>query len=251
MAEAQGSAPKTCTVCGTNVSGKPRVKDAQGRYMCKACFDKARATKGAQEHAAKPKPEAAAKPVPLADEDNSFLLGIGSSSIASEGTAPCPECGRALTKNTIVCVGCGFNTQTGKRMQVKVTKERAPKGESAASGESMLKNPHVLGLLTLCALGGLALLALVDPSLSAAYFVLLAVFSLVVHIWVVFAAWQDETIHGVLCLVTFFFGIFWFYMLYWTLIRNENTLLKWMFINCILGPMIGFGILAATGNLNL
>lgn len=236
MAEAQGPAPKTCTVCGTDVSGKPRVKDAQGRYMCKECFDKARATKGAQDHAAKPRPEAAAKPAPLADEDNSFLLGIGSSSIAAEGTAPCPECGRALTKNTIVCVGCGFNTQTGKRMQVKVTKERAPKGESggtSASGGSIAGNPHIIGIVTLLAFAGMAVGVVMSPDFAPIYSIATSVFTFCVWIWVVVSAWQDETWMGILCLLC---GI---YALYWALVKSENVLQKWLYFVGILAQIMG------------
>lgn len=38
------------------------------------------------------------------------LAGLGRS---SDGGRLCPACGLAMTADTIVCVGCGFNTQTG------------------------------------------------------------------------------------------------------------------------------------------
>src|SRR5262245_37233781 len=32
-----GTVEKICTFCGEDVSDKPRVKDARGRYYCKPC----------------------------------------------------------------------------------------------------------------------------------------------------------------------------------------------------------------------
>lgn len=123
MAEATA---KVCTVCGLDVSNKPRVKDAAGRYMCQDCFNKAKATRGAQTA-----PKAPPKPAPGAlsadPTDNSFLLDMGSKkSRAEQGTVPCPECGRALDPSSVLCIGCGLNLQTGKRLQVKVHKPEKP-----------------------------------------------------------------------------------------------------------------------------
>lgn len=121
------SGVKSCSVCGIDVSGKPRVKDAAGRYMCSDCVQKAKAARGAQT-APKPKPPVTTTAAPTGDEDNSFLLNLGGkASMAAKGVVLCTECGRALEHGAVVCVGCGFNTVTGKRLQIKVHKPEKDK----------------------------------------------------------------------------------------------------------------------------
>jgi hypothetical protein len=46
---------KTCMICGVDVSGKPRVKDAQGRYACQGACAKEAAAR-LQAAGAKPAP---------------------------------------------------------------------------------------------------------------------------------------------------------------------------------------------------
>lgn len=121
------SGVKVCSVCGIDVSGKPRVKDAAGRYMCSDCVQKAKAARGAQT-APKPKLVPTTTAVPTGDDDNSFLLNLGGkASMAAKGVALCTECGRALEHGAVVCVGCGFNLATGKRLQIKVHKPEKEK----------------------------------------------------------------------------------------------------------------------------
>jgi len=123
-------AAKPCTVCGIDCAGRPRAKDAQGRYTCKDCIEKAKQTKTALK-TTPPPPATTSKggsaPSP-SEGDNSFLLDLGSkASLATTGTQPCPECGRALTANTVLCIGCGYNLQTGKRVPMKVIKAKKQK----------------------------------------------------------------------------------------------------------------------------
>jgi hypothetical protein len=128
---------KLCTVCGIDCAGKPRIKDQQGRYICKECFDKAKQTRQTQKSppAAGAPAEAAAIP---ADGDNSFLLAMGSKeSTGTAGTKACPECGRAMPQNAVICVGCGFNTSTGKRLSVKVIKAKKEKGAPGAASKAV------------------------------------------------------------------------------------------------------------------
>lgn len=127
MAEAANPVAKTCSVCGVDVSNRARVKDSQGRYVCKDCFDRAREAKAAKE----PAPKAAQKSAAASSStegDNAFLLGIGGASAAVLGTKPCPECARVLDQHTVICTNCGYNLETGKRLRIKITKEKAPKG---------------------------------------------------------------------------------------------------------------------------
>ncbi len=132
MAEAIAS--KLCTVCGVDCAGRPRVKDQQGRYMCQECFDRAKAAKQVQ---TAPPVRAVAAPAPVAKapevnlNDNSFLLDMGKSA-ASGKAQSCPECGRAITEGTVICIGCGYNLKSGKRLSVKVERAKKVREKSAA-----------------------------------------------------------------------------------------------------------------------
>lgn len=146
-------ATKSCTVCGIDCSGRPRVKDQQGRYMCQECFDKVKQTKQVQK--APPAPAVAA--VTAADpainlNDNSFLLDIGGSKSTSVTGASkvCPECGRGMSASAVVCIGCGFNSQTGKRLALKVEKAKKTKVESGGGDAAELGSYAML-----CIIGGL------------------------------------------------------------------------------------------------
>jgi len=105
--------------------------------MCQECFDKVKHTKQVQK-APPPAPaptlaeKAAAAKVDL--NDNSFLLDMGGASKTAEtpGTKVCPECGRGMTSSAVICIGCGFNTQSGKRLTLKVEKAKKRKEGAAA-----------------------------------------------------------------------------------------------------------------------
>lgn len=220
----QQASGKICTVCGIDVNGRPRVKDAQGRYVCKDCFDKAKAAKSASQPAA-PAPKSAAP----ADGDNSFLLSMGGAAAATGGMKPCPECGRALNEKAVVCTGCGLNIETGKRLKIKVTKEKAPKEKSSGSSDSILQNPAAIGLGLLLVSGGLIGAAFFSEPMWIVAVVFAGVLNIVAGIWTVVEAFRDETICGVLILIGRFSGFLYFYELYYVFIRNENTTLKWVY----------------------
>src|SRR5437763_236971 len=120
---AEPTVAKLCTVCGIDCSGKPRIKDQQGRYICKECFDKAKQTRQTQKNPAPVAAAVAAESAAATEGDNSFLLTLGTKeSTGLKGTKPCPECGRAVPTDAVLCIGCGYNLATGKRVQVKVVK---------------------------------------------------------------------------------------------------------------------------------
>lgn len=235
MAEEQTT--KTCTVCGIDVTGKPRTKDAQGRYICKDCFDKARATQSALKNPPPPPGAAQSGSASPAIEDNSFLLGMGAkNAIAESGTKPCPECGRALTTDSVVCVGCGYNTATGKRMAVRVLKpEKAEddgvKGKGRSSGKGT--NPHLIGLAVLGLFTAGAVAGMLQPDVATYFALAVRIYMIVIHIWVVVTAWQDETGYGIGCLLCGPFEI------YWVLAKSENTLMKWLYMSGLLANIMG------------
>lgn len=225
---------KVCSVCGLDVSGKPRVKDAAGRYMCQDCLAKAKAARGAQT-APPPKPKPTTTAAPSGEDDNAFLLDIGGKgSVASQGVKPCPECGRALTEGSVVCVGCGYNSATGKRLQVKVQKAEKVKAEKRAGGGSSGVSPHLIGVGILAGFGLLAAGAVFMPAFGIVFMIAACGGILASRIWALFAAWQDETWKGVVILVGWFFGLLWLYELYYVAVEAENVLLKWLWFSSLL-----------------
>ena len=59
---------------------------------------------------------------------NDVLGDLIDEALVSMGTT-CPECRNPMGKDGSVCVKCGFNLETGKRMGTKVVAFRKPKGE--------------------------------------------------------------------------------------------------------------------------
>lgn len=52
----------------------------------------------------------------------------------SAATKPCPGCGKALPEKAVICVSCGFNLKTGKKLQT-VFEQPEPKPEKPATPE--------------------------------------------------------------------------------------------------------------------
>ncbi|MFH1707829.1 MAG: hypothetical protein ABIF71_07920 [Planctomycetota bacterium] len=47
----------------------------------------------------------------------------------SEGPKACPGCGKAVDAKAVICMGCGFNFRTGKKLQTLIEKA-APEPET-------------------------------------------------------------------------------------------------------------------------
>jgi hypothetical protein len=228
---------KLCTVCGIDCSGRPRIKDQQGRYICKECFDKAKQTRQTQK-APPPVAAAAATAAAPTEGDNSFLLDLGSKeSTGIAGTKPCPECGRAVPANAVICVGCGFNLATGKRLQVKVVKAKQQKEEKESKPTSPILGPWaVTGAFAAISIG-LFVYGLSDKNAMGLYTLGLWGVSAIVFIGTIVLGFMDEPAAGlklllpIPCVVVLFFSGFLFYILllfglfyhpYWVYARSDN-----------------------------
>lgn len=153
MAE-QNTEAKKCSVCGQDCSKTQRTKDAKGNYICAACVEHAKQTKQAQQKpVAAPAPAAAkAAAKQPAEGDNSFLLELGGRAQALEGGKQCPSCDRVLNKTDRLCLGCGYDTELGRKTRTKV--EAAPKVKKV--GGSGSQNKIVIGVVVVAALAGAA-----------------------------------------------------------------------------------------------
>lgn len=122
---------KACAFCGLDVSNKPRSKDAQGRYICAECLNKAAAAKARADAVAKgiDLKKAATPPKQLevnatTDGTDAVLSSLIAASPAQKGT-PCPQCGRLIPPEGVICIGCGFHRETGKVLRTRI--EKPPK----------------------------------------------------------------------------------------------------------------------------
>lgn len=137
MPEAQD---KTCVICGQDCAGQPRIKNDKGQYAHKACVAKKQA----------PEPE----PLALDDDDGlamDDLLGdIADAPESPAMRAACPSCGNALLDGAVICMSCGHNTQSGKKLTSKVITPKDPGAATAVAA----KAGGVAALPVLWAIGG-------------------------------------------------------------------------------------------------
>jgi hypothetical protein len=134
------SATKVCALCGCDCTSRPRVKDGKGRYYCRECYDRAKQT--AQRPVARAGPlAAAATALPRtgepprrrepADAMAELLRAEQAPESASRAVA-CPGCGAAISGG-VICVACGYDTRTGKRLAMRVDSGRGSAAAEAAA----------------------------------------------------------------------------------------------------------------------
>ena len=111
---------RLCAYCGHDCTGQPRLKDRQGRYMHRACYEKARAAK-----AAKPKSTMAA----LLDDVEAP---------AEPQTKPCVNCGMPKAITAVVCSSCRYDESLGRvPKEPKAAKPKKQKAEAGVFGNSL------------------------------------------------------------------------------------------------------------------
>ncbi|MDZ4752974.1 MAG: hypothetical protein SGJ11_00575 [Phycisphaerae bacterium] len=114
-----GGTAKRCVVCGVDCAGKPRVKDPNGRYYCKACHD----DESARRTATAP---SALDPVdPFENVASLASLAAAAPVAALPSVAMCPGCNRMLTEGAVVCMSCGFDQRSRRATTTRV--QRAAK----------------------------------------------------------------------------------------------------------------------------
>ncbi len=111
---------KICVLCNQDVSGKPRTKDRQGRYACRACLDKRAATMPATEIAAPP--DHAEDAIAMSDEGGGWSLE--NELVAGPTGTPCPQCNGNMTSGAVLCTTCGYNAATGGLSSTRIEKEK-------------------------------------------------------------------------------------------------------------------------------
>ena len=158
--------------------------------------------------------------------------------------AGCPACGKPVAADAVICTECGMNLRTGERMAAP-SRASAPRMPVSVSRKSIDSGIPVWlwGIV-----GGLGLLCVAgwfSPGMATVYTVVSGLFSLVIGILVLIAAFKESVGQGFLTLCIPF------YVLYFVYGRLEDTLLKVLFtvalISRVLGLVITFQGLAAAG----
>ena len=258
MATAE-SAGKTCVVCGKDVSGQPRVKDAAGHYMCAGeCQQKAiAAAKARKDAAAQPKPgppaplgpTLAKKPASSEPLPPGGLLGQLIDDSPMLKSAKCESCGSAMPGGSVICTRCGFNTQTGKALKTAVIVEKEKKEEKVASRYKGEFGPS-FGMLFLIVAGTIGLLcglATVSPIFMVLGLMLASLCLFVGAVWgIVDAFRQGEALWGILGVLGFFLGFPGLGFLYYMIFVNELKWSKSLYLGGIVGFIAGLVIAVAT-----
>lgn len=138
---------KVCVACGVDCAALPRVRDASGTYMCKPCHQAHAAQRAPTEPKPAPAPEARTAPKPVAtvdelppDEGMFGPIAIAESTIASKPAEPCPSCQRLLDPEAIICVGCGYNRNSG--LQARTASSKAKQCKKCGYDITGLRTPR-------------------------------------------------------------------------------------------------------------
>jgi hypothetical protein len=188
---AGAQAEKICVVCGTDVASKPRVKNAQGEYLCKVGDCEKTAIARAKAAASTPR---SAPPI-LSDPDQTLMSNLIASSPMLSAKS-CPTCSAPVTGNAVVCVRCGCNLQTGKQIKTAVIHEKVKKepgaAAKAASGTvSMLTSPWVVALVLFLILGSVGVVGATVEGMALPALIIMGVMYIVALIWAISEAFRD------------------------------------------------------------
>jgi hypothetical protein len=128
-------AGKICVSCGEDVAGKPRTKDARGRYYCQPCYQKLAQKHARRESMPMPKAPPAARPglLDLPDDvaapDAHVLQDlIGDVPAAAPMAMVCPGCRLSIPSGSVLCTHCGYNLQTGTAIGQTHVQHAKPSG---------------------------------------------------------------------------------------------------------------------------
>lgn len=177
-----GGSAKVCSICGQDCSNRPRVKSPEGVYACQACHDASKRTSATK------RVEQTRTSISSDDIDLRSAVAVESRAISEGGPErSCPQCQSFMSIDQRVCVKCGYNRASNRKVSTRVTKEAA--GADAALSRKRRANamaiwiPIVvftsLTVITLT-LGGLSF---VSSSFGVPFFFTAMGFAVVLSVW--------------------------------------------------------------------
>lgn len=157
----------------------------------------------------------------------------------------CPKCDTAMLPDSVVCMGCGFNTQSGKKIYTKVQKaEKDKSGGGGGGGVSLDGNG--LALVSVLAMIGLIAGTALAGDFGAIFMLVAVIWMLIAWILMVVAAFQDgDTLWGWIGLAQLVPFIGWLaglaFSFYYCIVGSTQTLRKisyWCAYIALLGSLI-------------
>lgn len=244
------------------------MKDADGRYACKACFDRLGAAGPSTQAASAPAVKVVANAkAPVAVGSSRVVSGASlaqidddamdlSSLVSAEKQASenvhyaemqrCPHCEALAPAGARICSGCGFDNQTGtvaaKTKVFKQPSEQIPsrlrnkaKGPQRLAGEGNVGKWISLGMAALA----VVLLFLMQGNKEACYFAI-AVSLTYIFTWyimtVVVPFSEEDTFWGVVNL----FGALWPMTVFYVFFRSSSGFLRWGVLTfCLMAVCFG------------
>ena len=124
---------KLCVICGESCAGLPRIKNERGQYAHKACVESKQKEQALREEDAIGLEEDGMYDDALGGGMDDLLGDLEEQSAYEGTTAACPGCGQRMNEGTVVCMGCGYNTQSGKSLSTKSKEAGAGTAAGAAA----------------------------------------------------------------------------------------------------------------------
>ncbi|HYE02235.1 MAG TPA: hypothetical protein VD963_03260, partial [Phycisphaerales bacterium] len=220
---------KTCMFCGLDCAGKPRIKDARGRYACKDCAARHAARTGSVPATPRPAPPGRAD-----DELEGIDLGgaVAAEAVAHAPTPMqgCPDCGGHLDPAAVLCVRCGYDTRTRRGARTKIAAERDERAPRTRRRRGIHISGSTFAFIMIGLLAALFALAQVEPSMAIAYLVVAGLYTFGYYILLVITPFQDgDTAWGVVNIFSFV-PIIGLATLYYVFCVSERASLQVMFL---------------------
>jgi hypothetical protein len=229
---------KTCRICNQDCSSKPRVRDPEGNYYCRACLEERKA-----EQAAAAAAQGALDPFEagaLAADEGYELADLMGDVGPGAGATACPQCGNEMRAGSALCVHCGYDPAKGKSLRTAVSVEREPKEPRAprmGAGTSLLSGlfdeSPILPIVSVLAHGTLFVLAMDNEEMAMLYFGVAGLVWTGVLLWGLVLMFMDSVVHalgGFVC---------WFYWLYWVVMESDNRALQLLTLVSVLSLLTG------------
>jgi hypothetical protein len=129
MSEAN-TAPGSCTACGTDLLLTPYSRDKKGRAFCKSCVTKLKQKQAAQAQA-RTTSSAGGAPLAVVEPGDHDVMAALLADSAQVTKRPCPDCQAFIDPEASICIYCGYNSKTGKRVSTRVIAAAKDKEPSA------------------------------------------------------------------------------------------------------------------------
>ncbi|MBY0308275.1 MAG: hypothetical protein K2Q09_05995 [Phycisphaerales bacterium] len=125
---------KICSICHSDCSTRPRVKDELGRYACRTCFDTA--------------PAAPQAPPPDDALDLRAAAMIEARSQAAELPVAhsCPRCEGYLAADQRLCLRCGYDRKRGAKVLTRVETVKEVKSDWLDQKRQRQKTDRTVGI---------------------------------------------------------------------------------------------------------